>query len=600
MSYTKEKFVKVLNGVKAPAGFHYMPNGKLMNDADHIAQFGYAQKKITNIDIDTKDIDNLGETKNFSIKSEKGAIVTIFVQDNSGNFYNFTSKTFTLTKDALSKIEITSGNYLFDITFPAVGGSLKTYTFNIIAETAGNIKTVHAEYIEVRNVDNSININQSTGSRNNLVQKIINQDTAKTFTLSCVAPTQYVASSLTVDGAVSSSNRVVVDQDITSEKFLQVHDLVTGTGVDTHQLVTAINPDGDNVNEFQLTFADSISDGVTLTATPPFNGVTPHYNVSTSGAFSDATVSTGGSLTANFSITITATTGRTLTLISTPTTDDLCAITTVNFGSAALAIEGENTSSSSVFFRFPVTNIANLSTGLLLDSARAGGAATGGGSGGTNTTNGSRIANYRTTKDLQEIFEREYYNDFITSKVDDVYVAGVDPVNNDVTTVDRNGRITAQAGNIVFNKQQADALKSDTAVRLFAHGAGSINSLTGMDIKISDVTATLTQISTTTSSGVSNSTTIPVAEAGNISVGMTMRGIGVSASAANPTVVSKNVTSGAGNVVVSAAQTIENGQTLFFDGGSNIITLAGTVQMSNMPISDTTIFFDLERFLLAR
>ena len=600
MSYTKEKFVKVLNGVKAPAGFHYMPNGKLMNDADHIAQFGYVQKKITNIDIDTKDIDNLGETKSFSIRSEKGAVVTIFIKDNSGNFYNFTSKTFTSTKDALNKIEITSGNYLFDVVFPAVGGSLKTYTFNIIAETAGNIKTVHAEYIEVRNADNSINVNQSTGSKNNLVQKIINQDTAKTFTLSCVAPTQYVASSLTVDGAVSSSNRVVVDQDITSEKFLQVHDLVTGTGVDTHQLVTAINPDGDNVNEFQLTFADSISDGVTLTATPPFNGVTPHYNVSTSGAFSDATVSTGGSLTTNFSITITAVTGRTLTLISTPTTDDLCAITTVNFGSAALAIQGENTSSSSVFFRFPVTNIANLSTGLSLDSARAGGAATGGGSGGTNTTNGSRIANYRTTKDLQEIFEREYYNDFITSQVDDVYVAGVDSVNNDVTAVDRNGRTTAQAGNIVFNKQQADALKSDTAVRLFAHGASSINSLTGMNIKISDVTATLTQISTTTSSGVSNSTTIPVAEAGNISVGMTMRGIGVSASAANPTVVSKNVTSGAGNVVVSAAQTIENGQTLFFDGGSNIITLAGTVQMSNMPISDTTIFFDLERFLLAR
>ena len=39
MSYTKEKFVKVLNGVKAPAGFHYMPNGKLMSDAHHVAQF---------------------------------------------------------------------------------------------------------------------------------------------------------------------------------------------------------------------------------------------------------------------------------------------------------------------------------------------------------------------------------------------------------------------------------------------------------------------------------------------------------------------------------------------------------------------------------
>ena len=121
-----------------------------------------------------------------------------------------------------------------------------------------------------------------------------------------------------------------------------------------------------------------------------------------------------------------------------------------------------------------------------------------------------------------------------------------------------------------------------------------------MNISISDVSVALTQISTTTSSGVSNSTTIPVAEAGNISVGMTMRGIGVSASAANPTVVSKNVTSGAGNVVVSAAQTIENGQTLFFDGGSNVVTITGTINLSNMPINNLSLFFDLERFMLAK
>ena len=161
MSYKREKFVKVLNGIKAPAGFHYMPNGKLMNDADHIAQFGYVQKKITNIDVDTTDIDALGETKSFSIEADEGAIVTIFITDNSNNFYNFTSKTFTSAKDQLSKIEITTGSYNFSVKFAAVGGSLKTYTFNIVAETAGNIKTIHTDYEEVRNADNSININQS-------------------------------------------------------------------------------------------------------------------------------------------------------------------------------------------------------------------------------------------------------------------------------------------------------------------------------------------------------------------------------------------------------------------------------------------------------
>ena len=121
-----------------------------------------------------------------------------------------------------------------------------------------------------------------------------------------------------------------------------------------------------------------------------------------------------------------------------------------------------------------------------------------------------------------------------------------------------------------------------------------------MNISLSNTKVTATQISTTTSSAVSNSTTIGVAEAGNIANGMTVRGIGISASATNPTVVKKNVVSGAGNILVSAAQTIEDGQTLFFDGGSNIVTITGTVQMSNMPLSNTELYFDLERFLIAK
>mgnify|MGYP006201044071 FL=1 len=42
MAYEREKFQKTKNGVDAPLGFHYMPNGKLMNDAHHIA--AYLQK----------------------------------------------------------------------------------------------------------------------------------------------------------------------------------------------------------------------------------------------------------------------------------------------------------------------------------------------------------------------------------------------------------------------------------------------------------------------------------------------------------------------------------------------------------------------------
>ena len=102
-------------------------------------------------------------------------------------------------------------------------------------------------------------------------------------------------------------------------------------------------------------------------------------------------------------------------------------------------------------------------------------------------------------------------------KIPNVSVAGVDTYSNDITAVDRNGAVTAQKGNITFDVQQADALKSDSGVRIFAYGANQIKSLTGMGVAISNVVITPTQISTTTTAAVSNSVTIPVTEAGNIS-----------------------------------------------------------------------------------
>jgi len=51
--------LKIKDGVKAPSGFHYMPNGKLMSDADHIAINGYVERKINNVDFDSKDINHL-------------------------------------------------------------------------------------------------------------------------------------------------------------------------------------------------------------------------------------------------------------------------------------------------------------------------------------------------------------------------------------------------------------------------------------------------------------------------------------------------------------------------------------------------------------
>ena len=104
-------------------------------------------------------------------------------------------------------------------------------------------------------------------------------------------------------------------------------------------------------------------------------------------------------------------------------------------------------------------------------------------------------------------------------------------------------------------------------------------------------------MSTTTSGAVSSSTTIGLTSVNNISQGMEVRGVGISASTANPTVVSKAASTGGANITVSAAQTLESGQTLFFDNGSSNVTIRGTIEVSNMGIANVDLFFDVERFL---
>jgi len=592
--------VKTKDGKTAPKGFHYMPNGKLMSDADHIAIHGYVDKKINNITFDTRDVNYLGETKYFSLSGDAGGYYSVEVYNEvvgesvAIHYYNFDTKTFSTTRPNLSIIELTN-NSTFGVKFPKHGYDSRTgllkYTINITAHTVSNIKTVHVPLVKANFLDGSLNQNASTGSDSNVITKILHQDAAKTLSLSCIAPSRYLPSTGTTNGAVSSA-RMILDQDVTDRKIVEVGDKITCTGIaaSIHTLVTDVNPDNDNVNELEMSLSDTVSDGVTVHFTPPFNSMTPHYTDSTSGADTLA-ISTGGSVTAPFSITCTALTGRTFSISRTPTVDDLCAVTLVTFSSAASAITGENTSSDSVFYRWPITNIANLSTGMTLDAYRA--------EEGVNTSSSrATISNYLTTKTLQSISETTYSTTINSKTVPDVEVAGVDSNNNPVTAIDRNGRITAQAGNITFDVQQLDALKSDSNVKILAHGAQQIKAATGMDISISNVEITPTQISTTGTNDKFGST-LTYAEVGNISAGMTMRGVDVDFSTA-PVVTRKLATSGTANLVLSSVQRNVTGQTYFFDGASNVVTITGDITVSNMAIANTTLYFDVERFLTAQ
>jgi hypothetical protein len=312
--------------------------------------------------------------------------------------------------------------------------------------------------------------------------------------------------------------------------------------------------------------------------------MTPNYTDSTTGRYA-MEANSGSSIKTSFTVTCTAGSGRPFSTPIVPTIDDLCVITTVNIGSAAIAIDGEDVSSST-YYRWPVSNIVGLSEGMVLDPTRE-----------SNAVSNSRISGYLSTKSINNIVERKYYNDIETTTIDDVFVDGIDPYNNPITAIDVYGEATAQEGNITFDTQQPDALKDDTNVKLIGYGADRIRTLTGANVELSDVTVELTQVSTTTTAAVINSTTIPLTEVGQIGAGATIRGVGIDSTAALPTVTFKNAATGAGNITASSAQNLESGATLYFDGTSYTATIKGNIKISNVPTSDTTFYLDVERFL---
>ena len=666
------EFIKTKDGVAAPLGFHYMPNGKLMNDADHIAKFGYMEKKIRNINVDLLDISPDGGEKTLTINGDNGFIFSLEIYEGDrASYYNFKTNTWSSAYYKQTNSQGVGGAFEIDITFPEQS-TLKTFTINVYAETAGNIKTTHGEYVEIRNPDGNVNVNLSTGSDSNVVTKILYQDVIKNLYISTFAPSKGHNSTATVTDAFIA-NRMLINKDATDRKNVGIGDLVVCTGITALNglIVTKVNPDGDNVREIQLSGnpAAGVDAGVEVTFNPAFRGITPNDVSSTTGRAALEVVS-GSSGSYPFLITFQALGGRGFRVTKIPTIDDLCAFNTITFGASPSLIVGENihpvittaadntensgttvnggdtsvevtthvvsstiatigdrvlgspelaavtatvtaisggtgktftmsesveladdlplSFSNQVNYKWPVSNIANLNNGMLLDPART---AT-----GLNTTTPASIGDYKTTKSLQKINKsNRYYTDFDNYTEIDLAISAITSTSR--ATNDRNGRVTAQTGDIIFSRPQVVALNSDANVRIIAQGASAVLQATGAKVSFSDITITPTQVSTTTTAASSASTTIAVTEAGNIVVGQLVRGVGMNSAVANPTVVSKSAATGAANIVVSSAQTLEDGVTLFFDGLSKEHVMRGTINVTNAPIADTTLYFNVEGFL---
>tara|TARA_R100000995_G_C3482392_1_gene124795 strand:- start:767 stop:2758 length:1992 start_codon:yes stop_codon:yes gene_type:complete len=632
-------------GQVAPPGFHYMPDGTLMSDAEHARLYDNKVKVLNEFDIDFSDLPATSESRTFTISGDVGAEFRLEIKDkDTGKYYNFVTNSFQTAVAFLEK-ELNSNTYIGNIVFPAVTGGDDQYDIYLFAKHG----TEHAAYNEVKFGDGTINLNRSTGSNSLLMQKVIYQYAALTLTISPFSPNATIAGTLgsdtvtsvargkakasesfsitvtaasdksykivrqpvaddivsfvsptvgatgtlvtlpgeniyptataaftgddingavtsgsvvrmdntdlsavikvgdkittpvttdTVDGAVSSSNRIVMDNNVATK--MAVGDQVTGTGIPSSSLVTVthLNPDTDNVKELQVSEAVSISDGVTLTFSSKINrSLTTVTVVETSGVATDFTMSQ--------------------------------------------AIQFRDNAPLTFFNQMNYQWYLNTGLNLIEEGMSV--------TGSSQLQSSTEIGSYKDSVIMFEGTEQE--TEIVKNTSSAINTFGVTPV---VT----KGLVSTQAGYVVFNKQQQRLLATES-LRIGGYGVSEAKRLYGYEIELSNLKIELTTITTTTTSAVTNSTTVPVLLQNGILAGdvATVSGIGIDPTAALPTVSSRAAATTAGNLTLSAAQTLENGITLSFDGCGQVATITGDIRIIKAGTENQTIRFDIEKLL---
>ena len=644
-------------GKLAPDGYHYMPDGRLMSDAEHYIKFG-SEYVINSFDIDYSDIKQSGENRRFIINGSEGASFSMFVTNEDNSYYNFETNSFQTNKYTLSNIKITGGSYSNFISFPSVSDA-DQYNIYLFAE----LGTKHADYREARFADGTLDLNNTTGSNSLLLQKVIYQKLDTSFRVAPASPTsgndfdsmsvttQIVTSSFgkstpkipfsitstsastkafqinnqptqndiyatetrtvalakdipgeniypavsntdTVDGAVSGTNKIVMDTNVASK--MVVGDRVTVTSAVTTDTVDgAVGGGVKVVMDNNVASKMRLGDRVTITAGDS-QSMIDYFNAR---LITVAVLETDGNPKA-FSLSFAPgeiSDGATLAFESFLNRD--------TYTVAALDPDGDNPKEFSLStvpvlsgildgvtlsfsnrknHSFSLNNVEGLSNGMVVT--------------GTNVVANTIIKDYKESINIGEGTGNSYER-ILQEK------PGVLP-NPALTDISRNATTNlvtvTTKGSVTFNNQQPLVLEGDT-INIYAYGREQMRRLTGWDVEITNLKAELTAVTTTTTSAVSNSTTVPVASGDGIVEGIsTVSGIGIDPAVVDPIVSTINSYSGTtASLILSAAQTLEDGITLTFSGGGELVTITGDMKVYKTGSAALALYIDLEKFMTA-
>tara|TARA_R100000322_G_scaffold163493_1_gene127108 strand:+ start:1770 stop:3149 length:1380 start_codon:yes stop_codon:yes gene_type:complete len=452
-------------------------------------------KKITNFEIDTSNIPQIGGTRNFTVYGEDGAGFYLVVKNEDPKWYNFTTNTFQSAETNL-KAEASIAGYTGTIFFPQVSDA-DQYEIYLITDIS--LDSEHERFVPAFDESGAIDINRSFGSNSNFLSRRIYQ------TLDSV---------LTITPSELSSDAGFNSMTVTSD-----------------------------------------------TITTSIDGSAPAID---------------------FKIVATAANGSAFKIDRQPTPSDFYFSvdrTLTTFFRTGLAGSGTNSR-----FGFNCTNIALLEEGMSVT--------------GTNVTANTIISSKEDIVTSQAGTDQE--NTIVLKSKKGLRRTGATSISYDSTT---KVRTVTTAGEVIFDKPQVDALQLGT-VTFSGYGIDQINRLTGWDISITDLKVEIlpaNRISTTTTSAVSNSTSVPITNAFGIMDDVsTVSSVNIIGDSPTVTAIgSYNVSSAnTATLTLSSAQTLESGETLNFDGAAGRITITGKIR-TNKASSAATINIDISRFITA-
>jgi len=556
-------------GQVAPPGYHYMPDGSLMLDSEMTnttLNGGPSLPRLTNLDLDLSDLPATSERRRFTISGDKGAEFKLEIKDNTtGYYYNFVTNLFQTTASSLEE-EILGRSYSGAVTFPAVTSGDDQYDIYLYAKPG----TEHAAYREIRFGDGSLDINNSTGSNSLVMQKVIYQYAALTLTLQGYSPNSTVAGTMATDTVSINrgkhSNKTAFSMTCTAATTAAYRILKQPVESDVLAFIepvvgsAPIDLPGENI--YPTVTATGLTNAVmSSTATVTMADAIGDLGLK----IGDKVIQAAGPFFANI-VTVVAVTGGGLSA------NQFTASEAISVGSG-VRLNFHNRMN----FSWPITKANLIKSGMIVVP-------------GTDVTANTMVGVY---EDKITIFEG--------TKDEKVIVKNTRPAISTFgkTPTIAKGLITAQDGDVVFDKQQALALAGDT-LKIGGYGESEILRVYGWEVKFTDLAIALTAPTTTTtaaSAGGSSANVVVTSKEGVINNVSRVGGIGINPALQNPLITSGGGATGGGTWVVDAVQTLESGITLTVENTGRVATITGNIEIVKAGTAGQTLMFDVEKLL---